>query len=142
MKLKARKKCFSLYSKDLKKLKKKQMQYLMLTGNPYWDCTMSVSEWFEYWMELYIVPERKRTTVRNYRDGFNRVKEQIGDCWMIRVTPAMILSVLYDLKKEGYAYTTIKQSLAVLKGMFSKAFQDTDDLLLYPSFGRVHDGKF
>lgn len=121
--VKARKKCFSLYSKDLKKLKKKQMQYLMLTGNPHWDCTMSVSEWFEHWMELYIVPGRKRTTVRNYRDGFNRVKDQIGDCWMIRVTPAMILSVLYDLKKEGYAYTTVKQSLAVLKGMFSKAFQ-------------------
>ena len=95
----------------------------MLTGNPHWDCTMSVSEWFEHWMELYIVPGRKRTTVRNYRDGFNRVKDQSGDCWMIRVTPAMILSMLYDLKKEGYAYTTIKQSLAVLKGMFSKAFQ-------------------
>ena len=47
-------------------------------GVPGFDSSMSVSKWYEQWIELYKVFKIKATTIRNYEDGFRRTEEYIG----------------------------------------------------------------
>ena len=74
-------------------------------------------------MEIYNVPVLKATTIRNYWDGFKRIQPLIGDRRVIDIKSNNILSVLYVLKENGYAQTTIKQTFTILKAMFSMAYR-------------------
>ena len=56
------KKEITLYDRNLKMLKNKVSTYRALAGTSQWDISMTVTEWFEQWMEIYNVPVLKATT--------------------------------------------------------------------------------
>ena len=68
--VKGSKKVIALYDLNLKKLMEKVNNYRAFSGNTSWDIGMTVSQWFEQWMEIYIAPVLKATTIRNYQDAF------------------------------------------------------------------------
>lgn len=60
------KKEVTLYDRNLKMLKNKVNTYRALAGTSQWDISMTVTEWFEQWMEIYNVPVLK-AKARNIR---------------------------------------------------------------------------
>ena len=44
----------------------------VLPGIPGFDLSMSVSKWYEKWMELYKVRNLKATTIRNYEEKYGK----------------------------------------------------------------------
>lgn len=117
------KKEITLYDRNLKMLKNKVSTYRALAGTSQWDISMTVTEWFEQWMEIYNVPVLKATTIRNYWDGFKRIQPLIGDRRVIDIKSNNILSALYVLKENDYAQATIKQTFTILKAMFLMAYR-------------------
>lgn len=116
----------SLYATNLQKLKKTRSAYL--EGKSYgiagYDLSITVSQWYNKWMELYVIHSKKNTTINNYVNGYERIRirEYIGYFKMIEVKPDNILSVIKSLQNEGYKRATIVHSLTILKLMFQKAF--------------------
>lgn len=114
----------SLYATNLQKLKKTRSAYL--EGKSYGiagcDLSITVSQWYNKWMELYVIHSKKNTTINNYVNGYERIREYIGYFKMIEVKPDNILSVIKSLRNEGYKRATIVHSLTILKLMFQKAF--------------------
>lgn len=121
--IKGSKKEITLYDRNLKMLKNKVSTYRALAGISQWDISMTVTEWFEQWMEIYNVPVLKATTIRNYWDSFKRIQPLIGERRVIDIKSNNILSALYVLKENGYAQATIKQTFTILKAMFSMAYR-------------------
>lgn len=114
---------FSIYGTNLQQVRKQRSMYLaeVLPGVPGFDSSMSVSKWYEKWMELYKVRNLKATTIRNYEDGFRRTEEYIGYMKLVDIKPEHILDMIKKLEDEGYAPTSIKQSLSVVHQMFERA---------------------
>lgn len=66
---------FYLWNKSSAGEKAKQRNmYLaeVLPGIPGFDSSMSVSKWYEKWMELYKVRNLKATTIRNYEEKYGK----------------------------------------------------------------------
>lgn len=82
-----------------------------------YDLSITVSQWYNKWMELYVIHSKKNTTINNYVNGYERIREYIGYFKMIEVKPDNILSVIKSLQNEGY-----KRATTILKLMFQKAF--------------------
>lgn len=81
--------------------------------------TLTVSQWFEIYLKNYARSKLKTQTLNNYVTGFERVEDYIGYMKIIDVKNVNIVSAMQELEKEGYATTTIQQSLAVLKQVFA-----------------------
>lgn len=64
---------FYLWNKSSAGEKQRNM-YLaeVLPGIPGFDSSMSVSKWYEKWMELYKVRNLKATTIRNYEEKYGK----------------------------------------------------------------------
>lgn len=114
----------SLYDTKLQRLKKTRNAYLEGKGHGIagYDLSITVSQWYGKWMELYIIHNKKNTTINNYVNGYERIREYIGYFKMIDVKPNDILNVIKSLQKEGYKRTTIIHSLTILRLMFQRAF--------------------
>ena len=82
-----------------------------------YDLSITVSQWYNKWMELYVIHSKKNTTINNYVNGYERIREYIGYFKMIEIKPDNILSVIKSLQNEGY-----KRATTILKLMFQKAF--------------------
>ena len=65
---------FSIYGTNLQQVRKQRSMYLaeVLPGVPGFDSSMSVSKWYEKWMELYKVRNLKATTIRNYEEKYGK----------------------------------------------------------------------
>lgn len=115
---------YCLYDRKLSTLKKKTREFkekkapLAERYNP----QINVSVWYEEWMRLYIIPVNKNTTIQNYVNGFERMREYIGYVKLIDATPSTISFVIDSLLKEGYARTTVLQALSILRQLFQHAF--------------------
>ena len=117
-------KTFSIYGTNLQHLKKERNAYLanVSPGIAGYDPRISVSKWYEKWMLIYVVHSVKATTLSNYVNGFERVREYIGYMRLIEVRPTHILDMIKGLEEEGYARTTVIQSLSVVRQLFKKAY--------------------
>lgn len=117
-------KTFSIYGTNLQHVEKERNAYLanISLGIVGYDPRISVSKWYEKWMLLYVVHSVKATTLSNYVNGFERVREYIGYMKLIEVRPTHILDMIKGLEKEGYARTTVIQSLSVIRLLFKQAY--------------------
>ena len=91
-------KTFSIYGTNLQYLKKERNAYLanVAPGIAGYDPRISVSKWYEKWMLIYVVHSVKATTLSNYINGFERVREYIGYMRLIEVRPTHICLSIYD----------------------------------------------
>ena len=95
-------KTFSIYGTNLQHLKKERNAYLanVSPGIAGYDPRISVSKWYEKWMLIYVVHSVKATTLSNYVNGFERVREYIGYMRLIEVRPTHILDMIKGLEEE------------------------------------------
>lgn len=99
------------------------------------DSSITVNEWFEYWMktrELVVRPN----TIRNYRERYYRnISPTIGNKRMIDVRPIECQNILNQMVEE-YAGSTIYQALTTMATIF-KAAVDNELLKKTPVNGTV-----
>ena len=62
----------------------------------------------------------KATTLSNYVNGFERVREYIGYMRLIEVRPTHILDMIKGLEEEGYARTTVNTIIKCSPSAFQK----------------------
>ena len=89
---------------------------------------MSVSAWFDYWIDI-----KKRTvrpnTVRNYTERFHRnIEPIIGKMLLIDVKTVHCQLIMNQMADEGYRTSTIYQTRIALYNMLEFAYQN--DILM------------
>ena len=68
----------------------------------------TLNDWFDEWMELYVVGKVKPRTVQNYIREY-----EIGHITLDRLQPTYIQKMVNELFKKGYKRATVKQSVSV-----------------------------
>lgn len=90
---------------------------------------MSVSAWFDYWMENIKGNTIKSSTKMNYRMRFeNNVKDCIGTMLLNEVKPVHCQNVLNRMSSGGYCTSSIKATRNTMFNFFEDAFNN--DLIL------------
>ena len=62
----------------------------------------TLNDWFDEWMELYVVGKVKPRTVQNYIREYERCKSYIGHITLDRLQPTYIQKMVNELFKKGY----------------------------------------
>lgn len=119
------KQTYTLYSKDLKKLKKDFVKYKQdveenSISNMY---NFTVNQLFDFWFENYSI-NLKNTSIRNLSDDYKRVKDSIGHLKVRDVRQSHIQKIVQELIDKGYAYRTIESSKNFLCNLFNKAIEN------------------
>jgi len=119
------KQIYTLYSKDLKKLKKDFVKYKQEVeensiSNMY---NFTVNQLFEFWLDNYSI-NLKNTSIQNFSNAYNRVKDSIGHIKVRDVRQSHIQKIVHELTDEGYAYRTIESSKNFLYSLFNKAIEN------------------
>ena len=84
--------------------------------------TLSVSDYLDQWVKLYVDTNLRLSTKRNYVNTMNKnVKPRIGGYRLTAVTPAVVQGLLNDLQKEGKSASYITLVRVVLRSAFSYA---------------------
>ncbi|GLG86966.1 hypothetical protein comes_15110 [Coprococcus comes] len=73
----------------------------------------TLNDWFDEWMELYVVGKVKPRTVQNYIREYERCKSYIGHIKVNQLQPTYIQKMVNELFKKGYKRATVKQSVSV-----------------------------
>lgn len=85
---------------------------------------MSVTAWFEYWIENIKGDSIRPNTIRNYKERFeHNIKECIGNMILSDVKPMHCQNVLNQMK-DDYKSSTIYQTRITLHCMFSDAVEN------------------
>lgn len=83
---------------------------------------MSVNEYLDEWMRLYVDTNLKLSTKKNYTNTLNRnVRPRIGGYRLTAVTPAMVQGVLNDLQRAGKSASYITLVRIVMRSAFAYA---------------------
>ena len=67
----------------------------------------TLNDWFDEWMELYVVGKVKPRTVQNYIREYERCKSYIGHITLDRLQPTYIQKMVNKLFKKGYKRATV-----------------------------------
>lgn len=86
---------------------------------------MSVSDYFDYWMENYVEKNLKYNTQKNYQNVVNKyIKPEIGKYYLSSIGPARLQELVNKLP-NGFSTPLAKHSVeiifTVLKGAFKRA---------------------
>ena len=81
----------------------------------------TLNDWFDEWMELYVVGKVKPRTVQNYIREYERCKSYIGHITVNQLQPTYIQKMVNELFKKGYKRATVKQSVSVVSQCLEKA---------------------
>lgn len=85
---------------------------------------MTVTAWFEYWIENIKGDSIRPNTIRNYKERFeHNIKKCIGNMTMSDVKPMHCQNVLNQMK-DDYKTSTIYQTRITLYCMFSDAVEN------------------
>ena len=67
----------------------------------------TLNDWFDEWMELYVVGKVKPRTVQNYIREYERCKSYIGHIKVNQLQPTYIQKMVNELFKKGYKRATV-----------------------------------
>lgn len=85
---------------------------------------MTVTAWFDYWIENIKGDSIRPNTIRNYKERFNHnIKDCIGNMLISDVKPMHCQNVLNQMK-DDYRTSTIYQTRITLYTMFSDAVEN------------------
>ena len=82
---------------------------------------ITLNQWFEQWMSLYMITRLKKTTISNYLNSYRRCEEYIGYMKLKDIQMTNIQYMINDLYKKGYTISTIKSSVSVIYSCLEKA---------------------
>lgn len=117
------KKPICLYGHTLKEVKKKREKLLEKTkyGLDIDTHKITLNQWFEKWMELYIVNRIKKTTIRNYIDSYNRCIKYIGYMKLADIQITHVQNMVIELANKGYKKSTIRSTVSVVSSCLERA---------------------
>lgn len=121
--LKGKKNPICLYGQTLNEVKKKKNELLKKTeyGLKIDANKITLNQWFEQWMSLYVVNRVKKTTIRNYIESYNRCIEYIGDIKLSDIQITHIQNMVNELTAKGYKKKTIQSSVSLISNCFKRA---------------------
>ena len=113
-----------LYDDNWKRLdtRLQELRIELRKGNYVRECTFTLNEWFDKWMETYKKKTVKHGTYCNYTNHYNYyVRNGIGKKKLKDVTVDDIQTLYNNLSDRDFVEGTIKLVGAVLNGCFKKA---------------------
>ncbi|WP_242541650.1 tyrosine-type recombinase/integrase [Vagococcus fluvialis] len=103
----------------------KAIQEYETTGTLLVNSSISTADYLEHWFKNYVLVELKLNTQKNYRGMLDKhIIPEIGKYYLKDIKPGTLQELLNQKKEDGYA----KQTLAIMKGIFNKAFS----MAVYP----------
>ncbi len=95
--------------------------------------TVSVSDYFDEWIRLYVDANLKISTRKTYVNAINKqIKPRIGEYKLKSVTPAVIQGLLNDLYFDGKSGSYITLLRVIMRAAFSYAVQPMGYLVKNP----------
>lgn len=116
-----------LYDKSLPELKRKLNAaiYDDSVGNNVVDDKITLSEWFDSWLEIHKYNVIRNNTRSYYKQIFRKhIEPTLGKKKLRDITQLDIKSLLKNLDKKGYQYETKNKVRIMLIDMFDKAMID------------------
>lgn len=116
-----------LYDRKLSELKRKLNAaiYDDKNGNSVIDNSITLSQWFESWMEIHKYNIIRNNTKMYYAQVFKKhIEPTLGKRKIKDITQLNIKSLLKDLDQKGYQYETKNKVKIMLLDMFDKAMID------------------
>jgi integrase len=84
-----------------------------------------VEEWFEKWLENYILPLKKDATYNQYKTLWEKhIKPKIGHKLIKKISKIDIQEVITDMNKKKLSTWTMKHTRKVMHIAFSKALEE------------------
>ena len=91
-------------------------------GAPKAPASLSVNDYLDQWIELYVDTNLRLSTKKNYVNTINRnIRPRIGEYRLTAVTPAVVQGVLNELQREGKSASYITLVRVVLRSAFEYA---------------------
>lgn len=116
-----------IYCKSLSELRRKLNTaiYDDSVGNSVVDNSITLSEWFESWMEIHKYKVIRNNTRSYYKQIFHKhIEPTLGKKKLKDITQLNIKSLLKDLDIKGLQYETQNKVRIMLLDMFDKAMID------------------
>ncbi|WP_312045090.1 tyrosine-type recombinase/integrase [Anaerotignum sp.] len=116
-----------LYDRNLSDLKRKlnTAVYDDAQGNNVVDNSITLTTWFESWMEIHKYKVIRNNTKMHYMQIFEKhIKPTLGRKKLKEITQLNVKSLLKDLDKKGYKYETQNKVRIMLLDIFDKAMID------------------
>lgn len=110
-------------SKDLKEIRRKKEAILERC-----KCSLRVdarnitlNNWFDEWMELYVVGKVKKSTISNYIVEYGMCREYIGNTAIDRLHTFLIQRMVNELLRKGYKKSSVQIVISVLSMCLERA---------------------
>lgn len=133
----------TLYAKSLKELldKIENAKYEMKHGLFCKPKEITVSSWFETWIEQYKSGTCKASTIQTYRQTFEHyINPVLGRKKVTDIQPQMMQKIINDLHKKGFSKSRVNFVYVILCGMFEQAqrnrliLNNPANALVFPRF--------
>ena len=126
-----------IYNRNLAELKRmlNTAIYDDQNGRSVADSSITLSEWFDSWMEIHKYQVIRNNTKRYYTTIFRKhIEPRLGKKRLTDIKQLDIKALIKDLDKHGYQYETKNKVRIMLLDMFDKALID-DYVLKNPCKG-------
>ncbi len=85
---------------------------------------ISVNDYFDEWIRLYVDVNLKKSTKKSYVNLINKqIRPRIGNYKLASITPAIVQGLLNELFKEGKSASYITLTRVVMRAAFEYAIQ-------------------
>jgi hypothetical protein len=118
------KKRHTYYDRDLKALKKKLEKEKYESEQGFFEngSSITVTEWFEEFLELYKIGKVKETTLYRIRQNYSPCRKHVvGELKLRDVKAIHIQNLINQLAEQGYSVGTLTLLRSLLKEMFKMA---------------------
>lgn len=86
---------------------------------------ITLTEWYEKWMEVYKKPVVRDNTIRHYRYVYeHNIQPYLGNRKLIDINKLSVTGVLNKLKDKGYQWESLNKAKVLLTDMYTRAIED------------------
>jgi integrase len=111
-----------LYANSPKELREKIKK---VTDLPITNTKLKAAEWFDKWLEVYILPLKKSATYNQYRIIYQtHIKPIIGSRKLNSLKPVDIQGVIAKMNEKGLSTWTMKHARKIMSIAFAKAVEE------------------
>ena len=115
---------YTIYDTNVKDLLEKMdnMKYELKHGIFCKPKEITVSAWFETWMEEYKYSTCKASTIQTYKQSYvNYIQPALGKRKVTDIQPQALQKIINDLYKKGFSKSRVNFVFVILSGMFAQA---------------------
>ena len=102
----------------------KAMNEYLNAGTVFVPTELSVSDYMDYWIEIYCRPNLKPTTIESYKKYIRlHISPKIGHYLLTSISAEQLQSLINDLVSEGFSKNTIISIKGILSSSLNYAVQ-------------------